>query len=128
MTDIVYRMQALIPATQDMESTSVAETIEEGCGEIFNLRGALKQARKERDEARADLSSWKKYAREQEMYAHEARAALEAAEELYLKASPDAWKNGVTDPSGMSDEGEYMAAQVYDQIRSIIAKLKDRTP
>ena len=52
MTDIVYRLQALIPATQDIDSTDAAETIEEACGEILKLRGLLTEARRERDEAR----------------------------------------------------------------------------
>jgi hypothetical protein len=51
MTDIAFRLQALIPATQDMDSTDAAETIEEACCEIFELRGMVTEARRERDEA-----------------------------------------------------------------------------
>lgn len=50
------------------------------------------------------------------------REALLAAEELYLQAAPGAWKNGVTDQSGTSDEGEYLAARIYDKIREALAQ------
>ena len=84
-------------------------------------RDLLDRIIREHDEYKAEIERLRREVQE-------ARAALEAAEELYLQASPDAWKNGVTDPSGTSDEGEYLAARAYDQIRAAIAKLKDRAP
>lgn len=68
---------------------------------------------RERDEARARADA-------AEAAVGVLREALDAAEDLYLQAAPGAWRNGVTDQSGTSDEGEYLAARCFDRIKAAL--------
>lgn len=49
-------------------------------------------------------------------------AALEAMYELCCHANPDAFKNGVTDPTGSMDEGDHIAGSIMDRAKAAIAK------
>ena len=50
------------------------------------------------------------------------RDSLESLVDLCDHAARDAWKNGVTDPSGMLDEGESRAAELYERARCMVVE------
>ena len=55
------------------------------------------------------------------------REALRDVLACMEQAAPDAFKNGVTDPTGMNDEGEYRTAEVVGRARAALAPTNEPT-